>query len=200
MADHMTAEQLHFMLAEMERYANSRRGGSVESMDAALAGVAETAKQLAARLSGMAAVPAELLQIGELLRTQDNRITDQPLFLVQQKQTYVTEDGYNESRMVWVNEDGREAGEETARRFDSKYSGTGRRPKGWRHLAVFDVWEFVTGCFTEQGCMEYIARNGHNLKEPRIYAEGSFRNLEYQIVRNWLKALPAHAAPEPPHV
>lgn len=133
----------------------------------------------------------ELRRIGELLRTQDNRITDQPIFIVQQKRTYVTADGYNESRMVWVDDEGREAGAAKTAQFDKKYLSTGKRPKGWRHIAVFDIWEFVTACFTEQGCKDYLRINGHNLNEPRIYAEGSYRNHEFRQVRDFLMSLEA---------
>jgi hypothetical protein len=36
--------------------------------------------------------------------------------------------------------------------------------------------------------------NGHNLKHPRIYAYGSFRNAEWAAVRDHLISLAAPAA------
>lgn len=63
-------------------------------------------------------------------------------------------------------------------------------------LAVFDVWEFVTACFTEKGCKDYLAVNGHNLTEPRIYAAGSYRNEEFRTVREYLLGLAARSATE----
>ena len=35
-------------------------------------------------------------------------------------------------------------------------------------------------------------RLGHNLKEPRIYAYGSYRNAEFIALRKWLMSLRAH--------
>lgn len=137
-------------------------------------------------------IPPELLEIAENLATQDNRITDQPLFIVQQKRTYVTEENYNDSRYEWretESGDHCKADPLRAKRLEAIYQRTYEKPKGWERYCVFDVWEFVTACFTEQGCKDYIAINGHNLREPRIYADGSFRNHEYQAVRNFLLQL-----------
>lgn len=50
-------------------------------------------------------------------------------------------------------------------------------------------WCYVTACFTQGGCEDYIRINGHNHGEVRIYADGSFRNEEYQIVRQFLMEL-----------
>jgi len=49
--------------------------------------------------------------------------------------------------------------------------------------------EEYAACFTEQGCRDYLARDGHNLRLPFIYAFGSFRNSEYQFVRKWLAGI-----------
>lgn len=145
----------------------------------------------AAPPQGKSSVPIDLLAIGELLRTQDNRITDQPLFAVQQKRRILGVDT-DDSSLAWVNIDsGAELTE--GKHFDDlerEYDETSEEPGNWRRLGYIDMWEFVTACFTEQGCNNYIAKNGHNLKEPRIYAYGTYRNDEYRAVRNWLKELP----------
>lgn len=52
-------------------------------------------------------------------------------------------------------------------------------------------YEYVTACFTEEGAQAYLSVNGHNLRKPRIYADGSYRNAEYRDIRNWLMSLPA---------
>ena len=57
-----------------------------------------------------------------------------------------------------------------------------------------DIDVFVTACFTEQGCKDFLARDGHNHRRPFIYAFGSYRNGEYQAVRNILKSLPGTSA------
>lgn len=134
-------------------------------------------------------------RVGAAIATQDNRATDAPIFIVQQKRSYVTEEGYNDSRYEWrETESGDYSGpdDEELARLDNFYSNEGHEPKGWKRFAIMDVWEFVTACFTEQGCKDYIAINGHNLKEPRIYAGGSYRNEEFRAIR---KALIEFAPP-----
>lgn len=138
-------------------------------------------------------VPDELLKIGELIRTQDNRVTEQPLFAVMQKREYVGHEDYSaegHDRIVWVDEYGGEADERTSRRLESLNRAC-RDTRGWERLKMFEVDEFVTACFTEQGCKDHIAINGHNLNKPFIYAFGSFRNAEYRAIRDWLIASPA---------
>ena len=45
--------------------------------------------------------------------------------------------------------------------------------------------EFVTACFTETAAQEFIHADGHNHKYPHIYAEGSYRNLEWRKARRF---------------
>lgn len=128
-------------------------------------------------------------EIGRLIATQDNRITDAPIFIVQQKQKYYgVEDGYTDL-YDWCHRDGEGTADGVlAKRLDEKEraeKSTGR----WHKVGYIEVWEFVTACFTEQGCIDYLRRNGHNLRETRIYAEGSFRNEEFRAVREFLVRL-----------
>ncbi|EFP3313564.1 ead/Ea22-like family protein, partial [Escherichia coli] len=46
--------------------------------------------------------------IGENIRTQDNRITSDPMFCVYQKREIVVDADYDHDRIVWVDEDGNE--------------------------------------------------------------------------------------------
>lgn len=140
-------------------------------------------------------LPQEIAAIAARLHTQDNRITQDPLFAVQQKRrVYGVDSDYcdNSERVL----DG-----ETFSPEDDDVV-----PAGARRVGYIDKWEFVTGCFTEQGCKDYIAINGHNLHEPRIYAYGSYRNDEFIALRKWLmslvpapQALPAAAAGSQAH-
>jgi hypothetical protein len=137
-------------------------------------------------------VPPKIAAIIELLHTQDNRITSHPLFAVQQKrQVAGLEDGYEESH-EWINEDCeaiRDA-EEIAN-LEAAYREGAETP-GARRIGVAWHWEFVTGCMTEQGCKDFLACNGHNLNEPRIYAYSGYRNAEFIAVREWLMSLRTH--------
>ena len=140
-------------------------------------------------------IPDELRRIGHLLRTQDNRCTDQPMFIVQQHVEFACDDertsGFESVRYIWVH-DGEEVHDPRAARLEKHFkSSHGEIPEGYERVCFGTTWEFVTACFTEQGCKDHIARNGHNLRSPRIYAEGSFRNPEFRVLRNWLMSLPA---------
>ncbi|MDX7499946.1 ead/Ea22-like family protein [Raoultella ornithinolytica] len=136
-------------------------------------------------------LPPELYTIGELIRTQDNRITDQPMFVVFQKREIIGSDEHSPSRICWV-WDGEEVSELRAKRLEALYQD-GRDTRGYERYAMQEVDEFVTACFTEHGCKDFLRQNGHNLRQPYIYACGSFRNNEYQMVRNWLAGIKVEA-------
>ncbi|VGF92334.1 phage EaA protein [Klebsiella pneumoniae] len=136
-------------------------------------------------------LPPELYTIGDLIRTQDNRITDQPMFVVFQKREIIGSDEHSPSRVCWV-WDGEEVSELRAKRLEALYQD-GRDTRGYDRYAMQEVDEFVTACFTEHGCKDYLRQNGHNLRLPYIYACGSFRNNEYQLVRNWLAGIKVEA-------
>jgi hypothetical protein len=138
------------------------------------------------------APPQKIAAIIELLHTQDNRITAHPLFAVQQKRiVYGLHEDYA-SELRWVDDDG-ECSQEDANLYDAKRENGDPLPGGVRRLGLIEQWEFVTGCMTEQGCKDFIACNGHNLKQPRIYAYSGYRNAEFIAVREWLMSLYAAA-------
>lgn len=133
---------------------------------------------------------AELEAIGALINSQDNRHTDQPMFAVMEKRGMVTLDTHDHDRIEWYDPvNVSTADDRTASRLEALHRG-GRDVKDWERYAIKDVDVFVTACFTEQGCKDFLAIDGHNHREPFIYAFGSFRNSEYQSMRNWLKSLP----------
>ena len=136
---------------------------------------------------------SELSAIGELIRTQDNRITDQPFFAVMTKREIVASEDHDCDRICWVeNQSGDyiEATETQYRRLEAIYQAKYEVRDGWDRYAMKEIDVFVTGCFTEQGCKEYINKNGHNLNKPFIYAFGSYRNDEYQTVRKFIMQMP----------
>jgi len=132
----------------------------------------------------------ELKEVGSLILTQDNRITDQPIFIVQRQRT---EWGYSSEYVddyKWLNhgDDCAEADEEKSDSLDADEL-EGEDLEAWEKGYYKHYWEFVTACFTEQGCKDYLLRNGHNLGVTRIYADGSYRNDEWRAVRNHLISL-----------
>ncbi|EIF0325849.1 ead/Ea22-like family protein [Salmonella enterica] len=135
------------------------------------------------------AAPDSFGIIGENIRTQDNRITSDPMFCVYQKREIVVDADYDYDRIVWVDEDGNEANKLQSRRLELLHENFREPPEKWRRVAVKDIDEFVTCCFTEQGCKDYLAANGHNLRLPFIYVKSGFRNAEYIGIRNWLAGI-----------
>lgn len=148
-------------------------------------------KRIAELESRSVKLSPELYTIGDLIRTQDNRITDQPMFVVFQKREIIGSDEHSPSRICWV-WDGEEVSELRTKRLEALYQD-GRDTRGYDRYAMQEVDEFVTACFTEHGCKDYLRQNGHNLRLPYIYACGSFRNNEYQLVRNWLAGIKVEA-------
>lgn len=123
--------------------------------------------------SGLSVIAGSpLLEIAARLRTQDNRITQNPMFCVQTHRRDVVPGGF-EDETVWVL-DGEEVDEGTE---DAEEYGI-----RWR-------WETVMVAFTEEGCKEYLRQNGHNLSEPRIYVESFNRCPEMIAIRDWLLSL-----------
>lgn len=110
----------------------------------------------------------DLVSIGERLRTQDNRITADPIFLVQQqRRVYGVDHHYTDD---FEEIDGETVGYKT-------------------------IWEFVTCCFTEAAADRYIAENAHNLTDPRTYVASAYRNREWIAVRAMLMTQPPAAHP-----
>ena len=126
--------------------------------------------------------------IGGNLLTQDNRATADPQFIVQQKiRFYGVDSGYTDL-FVWIDSEdpeheASEIEEHGLNFLDSEGLDTG----SWRKVGYIEHWDFVTACFTEQGCKDYLKVNGYNLKEPRIYVESAYRNREFNEVRELLK-------------
>jgi hypothetical protein len=138
----------------------------------------------------MGALKERMIEIGKGIITQNNRITDAPLFGVERlRRDY----GYNHEyadEYSWFDTDNEhdEASDLMAERLDSLEAGD-RDWKGWKKIYYKERWEFVMACFTEQGCKDYLEIDGHNLGKTRIYAYGSHRNTEYRQVREYLKSL-----------
>lgn len=122
-----------------------------------------------------------LAEIGERLRTQDNRITENPMFCVQIK---VRDTGYDIAYCddrCWWNAGQLEVVFEKPDDLD-----------GWEEFGYKDRWETVMVAFTEKGCEEYLALDGHNVKrrahngEVRIYVESFNRCSEMIAIRKFL--------------
>lgn len=170
-----------------------RLSGMLTESRVATKSAEERADALAVENAALKRDRSELSAIGELIRTQDNRITDQPFFAVMTKREIVASEDHDCDRICWVeNQSGNyvEATETQHRRLEAIYQAKYEVRDGWDRYAMKEIDVFVTGCFTEQGCKDYINKNGHNLNKPFIYAFGSYRNDEYQTVRKFIMQMP----------
>lgn len=140
----------------------------------------------AGQSSGLSVIAGSpLLEIAERLRTQDNRITQNPMFCVQQRVKIRGLHPRWSDNTEWIL-DGEVVEPETE----------GAEEYGYRH-----EWQTVMVAFTEEGCKEYLRQNSHNLREPRIYVESFNRCPEMIAIRDWLLSLEnsqAQTGGEPP--
>ena len=79
---------------------------------------------------------------------------------------------------------------ERATRWLDYREGSCRDTGDWVKIALKEIDQFETACFTEQGCKDYLEANGHNLRKPFIYAHSLYRNREMLELRKMLMAEP----------
>jgi len=133
----------------------------------------------------------DLSHIGEQLRTQDNRMTSNPMFQVRIKVRDVGYDSNFASGHCWRDS----ANEETIYDDDKDFKG---EPDGseWEEFGYRDRWEIVMIAFTQKGCEEYLRLNGHNDRrrafrgEVEIYVDSFNRCPEMIAIREALMSLP----------
>ena len=142
------------------------------------------------KTEGAAAVGSNrLLAISERLKTQDNRITQNPMFCVQIKVRDVGYDWAYADSHCWRDS----ANGLTIYDDDKDFKG---EPEGdeWDKFGYRDRWETVMVAFTEKGCEEYLELNGHNDRrrahngEVQIYVESFNRCPEMIAIREALMA------------
>ena len=129
--------------------------------------------------------------IGERLRTQDNRCTANPMFCVQVlDRVWNIEDGdgdgheWFDNSYEWEELDDPENHEEEEAYEDNP---------NYVKVAYKGIWKTVMVAFTEEGCKEHLAENGHNYSryvKVRIYVDSYFRCPEMQAIRSFLMELP----------
>lgn len=127
----------------------------------------------------------KMQEIGSLIRTQDNRATSDPIFIVQRLRRMYGVDAEYACSSVWLDSDQEEASEIEAAGL-AVLSANGVAIEGWEKVWYIDHWDFVTACFTEKACQDYIAAHRHNLGESRIYAASAYGNPEWIAVRKFL--------------
>lgn len=126
-------------------------------------------------------------EISDRLRTQDNRMTQNPMFCVQIKVRDVGYDAEYPDNKCWINADHDEED-----LFDDDPGFKEPEGDGWDMFGYKDRWETVMVSFTEGGCNEYLELNGHNDRrrafrgQVRIYVESFNRCPEMIAIREMI--------------
>ncbi len=147
-------------------------------------------------------IPEHIRALAERLRTQDNRCTAAPVFLVQKIVRDLSDDDHDHDGVAFfcreradtINADHWERVEQAYQMGDNVVHVDDSRyviDKLDRYCFK-NRWETVTTCLTEDGAKAYLECNGHNIRSygaPRIYAESLYRNHEMIALREWLMTL-----------
>lgn len=127
--------------------------------------------------------------IAELIRTQDNACTSEPIFTVQsRRRIYGIDEDYSDN-YVWVDDDYNEINDPAERKALNDLDENGEDTGVATKVYYMDIWEHKTSCFTEQAAKDYIERMGHHMTDARIYVESGWRNKEWIMLREYLKTL-----------
>ena len=124
----------------------------------------------------------QLNKIGNEIRTQDNRITADPLFCVFEKQQICGMDGDYSSFYEWYNSDNDDVMDADDMTEDEA------EEKGYRAVYSIEIDRFVNAHFTEKAADHFIKINRHNLRKPFTYVTSLWRCAEMIDIRNYLKA------------
>lgn len=125
--------------------------------------------------------------IANNLKTQDNRITANPIFIVEQlKRVYGVGSAWTEA-FVWMTDEGDEASPEIAKAFEIVHRENGAdQIDDFHRVGYKEYWQAVQPFFTEAAANRYIRANGHNLNKTRVYVYGGWRNDEWYAIREHL--------------
>ncbi len=135
----------------------------------------------------------EIKQLIESLRTQDNRITANPIFMVQQKdRTYGFDSSYSDE-FIWIDRGDEVYDEDLIAELNHKDEEMEDIDKRYYKCYYRDHWLAVQPFFTEVAAKNYLQINGHNLHEARIYVESGYRNYEWQAIREYFLNLTPEA-------
>ena len=135
-----------------------------------------------------------LKEIGERLRTQDNRCTTDPCFCVQVLERIgPLQDGHASLTMFhnsWERETYYEDVPDPKRWLElSEMEEQGVLPDYIEMEGYREMWKTVQVCFTLKGAEQHLEINGHNYRHyygTQIYVDSFYRNPEMQAIREWL--------------
>jgi hypothetical protein len=153
----------------------------------------------------------DLNEIQKNIKTQDNRITSDPLFVVFQKRRVSADSNFSDDYFFVLDsetscQDVYELREWLKDNCDFEKYNQGitkdnimnvidfpdriivdiAENEGFEKYYYQDIDIFVTACFTEEGAKDYLRQNEHNLTKPYIYVTSLYRNDEMIGIRNLL--------------
>jgi hypothetical protein len=133
-------------------------------------------------------------KIAEHVRTQDNAITADPIFVVQQRvRIYGMDPDVDDVSIVWLDScnDNAEITGDELNELEAKYDAGFHVPNEYYRTGYKDTWEFVQPFFTRKAAEAYIEVMRHRLTDPRVYVESGYRNREWQAIRALLMLIAA---------
>lgn len=139
-------------------------------------------------------IPKNIQKLIKNLREQDNRITSNPIFMVQRKErTYGFDMNYSDDH-IWLDRGDEIYDEELIAELNRKDENYDDIDSRYYKCYYRDDWINVQPFFTEVAANQYLDINAHNLdgrENCRIYVESGYRNEEWRIIRDYFLTLGA---------
>lgn len=137
-------------------------------------------------------MPRHIRDLIRDLKTQDNRATADPIFIVRHTERQYGFDPAFDGPVVWIDEECCEVSEEQAAELEKIWDENERdaRLEMYTRTSYLDIIHNVQPFFTEVGAKAYIEQNRHRLKrDPHVYVETAYRNYEWQMIRQMLSVI-----------
>lgn len=130
----------------------------------------------------------KLKEIQHELKTQDNRCTADPIFLVEECERIYGMDSDYSDNYIWYNrEDCYEADGEEAKILDDLEDNYKGIPSCWVQSYYIEKWVAVQSFFTEKAALDFAERNKHrHAGKLRVYADSLYRNHEMKLIRDYI--------------
>jgi hypothetical protein len=142
----------------------------------------------------------DLLETSRLMREQNNRGTQYPLFIIQQEVETITGDGRGDKTIYWNGNDQTSIKAETYEALENAQDNevsddeieellseaglewlADFNTNDWERLEVKNEFVFADNAgffFTEKACHDHIESNNYHYNKPRSYVISAWRNPE----------------------
>ncbi len=135
-----------------------------------------------------------LMELSEKLKTQDNRSTQDPLYLVYDVTDVIINDDYSPSlgghdiktRYVYKNNEDTDMGGIEESDVDEYCGDNGVNMDDLERLYVAEMPYVVNAHLTDEGAKLFIEQNKHNLNKPYTYANSFYRCWDMIDLRKFI--------------